>query len=120
MPTSGDYTMRAQPRRRAAEDKEEPVFLRKTFDMICACDRELLDKENNSLEAAEVAAVGDKRTGGSSSSSSSKVANVADIGGGRLACWSQTGETFIVKDPILFSSEVIPRFFKREFFYLVF
>lgn len=76
MPTCGDYTMRAQPRRRVAEDKEEPIFLRKTFEMICACDAD---------EA------------------------------GDLACWTQTGETFVVKDPDVFARVVIPRFFKREF-----
>lgn len=38
MPTCGDYTMRAQPRRRVADDREEPIFLRKTFEMICSCD----------------------------------------------------------------------------------
>lgn len=38
MPNFGDYTMRAQPRRRVSDEKEEPVFLRKTFEMICSCD----------------------------------------------------------------------------------
>ncbi|CAM9216303.1 unnamed protein product [Discosporangium mesarthrocarpum] len=36
MPTSGDYTMRAPPRRRK-EDREEPIFLRKTYEMINTC-----------------------------------------------------------------------------------
>ena len=79
MPTSqcGDYTMRAQPRRRAEElvgKGQEPVFLRKTFEMICACDADETD----------------------------------------LACWTANGETFVVKNPDMFSSVVIPRFFKRE------
>ncbi|CAN0343866.1 unnamed protein product, partial [Laminaria digitata] len=76
MPTCGDYTMRAQPRRRVAEDKEEPIFLRKTFEMICACDADQA---------------------------------------GDLACWTQAGETFVVKDPDVFARVVIPKFFKREF-----
>eukprot|EP00904_Undaria_pinnatifida_P004144 jgi/Undpi1/13730/HiC_scaffold_9.g03383.m1 len=69
--------MRAQPRRRVAEDKEEPIFLRKTFEMICACDAD---------EA------------------------------GDLACWTQTGETFVVKDPDVFARVVIPKFFKHSKF----
>lgn len=116
MPTCGDYTMRAQPRRRAVEDKEEPVFLRKTYDMICACDRELLDKENEQNEKAEQA--GGNRGGRRGGAASGGKKAAPDIGGGRLACWSAKGETFIVKDPVLFSSDVIPRFFKREFFLL--
>ncbi|CAM9311644.1 unnamed protein product [Choristocarpus tenellus] len=36
MPTCGDYTMRAPPRRRK-EDREEPIFLRKTYEMINTC-----------------------------------------------------------------------------------
>lgn len=72
MPTCGDYTMRAQPRRRVSEDKEEPIFLRKTFEMISE------DNNNN------------------------------------LACWTENGETFVVKDPDVFAQVVIPRFFKRE------
>lgn len=32
-----------------------------------------------------------------------------------LACWTKKGETFVVKNPDVFSSVVIPRFFKREF-----
>lgn len=75
MPTCGDYTMRAQPRRRVADEKEEPIFLRKTFEMICSCDSDET---------------------------------------GDLACWTQNGETFVVKDPDLFAQEVIPKFFKRE------
>lgn len=41
MPLSGDYTVRAQPRRRCSDDKEEPLFLRKTFEMISSCDESL-------------------------------------------------------------------------------
>ncbi|KAG5175312.1 HSF-type DNA-binding-domain-containing protein, partial [Tribonema minus] len=44
MPTaSGEYTMRAQPRRRkeSASRGDEPVFLRKTYDMINSCDQTL-------------------------------------------------------------------------------
>ncbi len=73
--------MRAQPRRRAEElvgkgqAGQEPAFLRKTFEMICACDADETD----------------------------------------LACWTANGETFVVKNPDMFSSVVIPRFFKREF-----
>lgn len=75
MPTCGEYTMRAQPRRRAEDVKgQEPVFLRKTFKMICACDADEPD----------------------------------------LACWTPKGETFVVKNPDVFSNVVIPRFFKRE------
>lgn len=75
MPTCGEYTMRAQPRRRAEDIKgQEPVFLRKTFKMICACDADEPD----------------------------------------LACWTTKGETFVVKNPDVFSNVVIPRFFKRE------
>lgn len=67
--------MRAQPRRRAEDIKgQEPVFLRKTFKMICACDADEPD----------------------------------------LACWTARGETFVVKNPDVFSNVVIPRFFKRE------
>lgn len=80
MPTCGDYTMRTQPRRRVSEgnggtNKEEPIFLRKTFEMICSCDSD----------------------------------RTCD-----LACWTQNGETFVVKDPDVFSQVVIPKFFKRE------
>lgn len=75
MPTCGDYTMRAQPRRRAAEEKDEPIFLRKTFEMICSCDA---DRD------------------------------------GDLACWTPSGETFVVKDCDVFARVVIPKFFKRE------
>eukprot|EP00611_Tribonema_gayanum_P025718 TRINITY_DN5941_c0_g1_i1.p1 TRINITY_DN5941_c0_g1~~TRINITY_DN5941_c0_g1_i1.p1 ORF type:complete len:495 (+),score=225.05 TRINITY_DN5941_c0_g1_i1:211-1695(+) len=41
--TSGEYTMRAQPRRRkeSASRGDEPVFLRKTYDMINSCDQTL-------------------------------------------------------------------------------
>lgn len=82
MPASqcADYTMRAQPRRRAEDlvgKGQEPVFLRKTFEMICACDADETD----------------------------------------LACWTANGETFVVKNPDMFSSVVIPRFFKREFLF---
>ncbi|CAM9923043.1 unnamed protein product, partial [Scytosiphon promiscuus] len=78
MPTCGDYTMRAQPRRRAEESgsQQEPIFLRKTFEMICACDSDETD----------------------------------------LACWTKKGETFVVKNPDVFSSVVIPRFFKHSKF----
>lgn len=80
MPTCGVYTMRTQPRRRVSEgsggnNKEEPIFLRKTFEMICSCDSD----------------------------------RACD-----LACWTQNGETFVVKDPDVFSQVVIPQFFKRE------
>lgn len=74
MPTCGDYTTRAQPRRRAEMTAQEPIFLRKTFEMVSACTKSE----------------------------------------GDLACWSPTGETFIVKHPDAFSSIVIPKFFKRE------
>ncbi len=33
-----------------------------------------------------------------------------------IAAWSENGETFIVKDPDLFASEVIPQFFKHNNF----
>ncbi|CAM9972494.1 unnamed protein product [Ectocarpus sp. 12 AP-2014] len=36
--------------------------------------------------------------------------------GENLACWSPTGETFIVKHPDAFSSVVIPKFFKHSKF----
>lgn len=75
MPTCGEYTMRAQPRRRAEDIKgQEPVFLAKTFKMITACAADEPD----------------------------------------LACWTPKGETFVVKNPDVFSNVVIPRFFKRE------
>lgn len=80
-PTCGDCTMRTQPRRRVSEgsgsnnNKEEPIFLRKTFEMICSCD------SDRSCD---------------------------------LACWTQNGETFVVKDPDVFSRVIIPKFFKRE------
>ncbi|KAG5193031.1 HSF-type DNA-binding-domain-containing protein [Tribonema minus] len=41
MPTMGDYTMRAQPRRRKEQQGDEPVFLRKTYEMINTCDTSL-------------------------------------------------------------------------------
>lgn len=83
MHTCGNDKMSAQPYRCAMEDnssittnhsKELPSFLRKTLEMICACDET-----------------------------------------GDLACWSTSGETFVVKDPDAFAANVIPRFFKREF-----
>lgn len=37
MPADGSYTMRAQPRRRK-EVKDEPIFLRKTYEMINSCE----------------------------------------------------------------------------------
>ncbi|CAM9697498.1 unnamed protein product [Ectocarpus fasciculatus] len=77
MPTCGDYTTRAQPRRRAEMAAQEPIFLRKTFEMVSACTKS--EGEN-------------------------------------LACWSPTGETFIVKHPDTFSSVVIPKFFKHSKF----
>mmetsp|Transcript_19727 Transcript_19727/g.29199 ORF Transcript_19727/g.29199 Transcript_19727/m.29199 type:complete len:202 (-) Transcript_19727:1-606(-) len=75
MPTQGDYTMRAQPRRRkeSSSKGDEPVFLRKTYDMINSCDDD-------------------------------------------LACWSEKGDTFIIKNPDKFASEVIPTFFKHRKF----
>lgn len=36
MPSDGAYTMRAQPRRRK-DGKDEPIFLRKTYEMITSC-----------------------------------------------------------------------------------
>ncbi|CAN0458735.1 unnamed protein product [Ectocarpus sp. 12 AP-2014] len=77
MPTCGEYTTRAQPRRRAEMAAQEPIFLRKTFEMVSACSKS--DGEN-------------------------------------LACWSPTGETFIVKHPDAFSSVIIPKFFKHSKF----
>ena len=37
MPEGATYTMRAQPRRRK-EVKDEPIFLRKTYEMINSCE----------------------------------------------------------------------------------
>lgn len=37
MPAEGGYTMRAQPRRRK-DVKDEPIFLRKTYEMINSCE----------------------------------------------------------------------------------
>ncbi|CAM9169961.1 unnamed protein product [Ectocarpus sp. 12 AP-2014] len=37
MPADGSYTMRAQPRRRK-DVKDEPIFLRKTYEMINTCE----------------------------------------------------------------------------------
>ncbi|CAN0066694.1 unnamed protein product, partial [Phaeothamnion confervicola] len=37
MPMSEGYTMRAPPRRRR-DTKDEPVFLRKTYDMVDSCE----------------------------------------------------------------------------------
>jgi len=67
--------MRAQPRRRkeSSSKGDEPVFLRKTYDMINSCDDD-------------------------------------------LACWSEKGDTFIIKNPDKFASEVIPTFFKHRKF----
>jgi HSF-type DNA-binding len=75
MPIKGEYTMRAQPRRRkeSTSKGDEPIFLRKTFDLISSCDSS-------------------------------------------LAGWSRSGETFIIKDPERFASEVIPVFFKHSKF----
>jgi HSF-type DNA-binding len=33
-----------------------------------------------------------------------------------VACWSDDGETFIVKDPVQFETTVIPQFFKHNKF----
>lgn len=33
-----------------------------------------------------------------------------------IACWSDDGETFVVKDPIKFETTIIPQFFKHSKF----
>ena len=33
-----------------------------------------------------------------------------------VACWSEDGETFIVKDPEKFEKQIIPQFFKHSKF----
>lgn len=33
-----------------------------------------------------------------------------------VACWSEDGETFVVKDPIKFEKQIIPQFFKHSKF----
>ena len=33
-----------------------------------------------------------------------------------MACWSEDGETFVVKDPIKFEQKIIPQFFKHSKF----
>lgn len=33
-----------------------------------------------------------------------------------IACWSDNGETFVVKDPTKFESTIIPQFFKHSKF----
>ena len=33
-----------------------------------------------------------------------------------VACWSEDGETFVVKDPIRFEKQIIPQFFKHSKF----
>lgn len=33
-----------------------------------------------------------------------------------IACWSDDGETFVVKDPIKFEKTIIPQFFKHSKF----
>ena len=33
-----------------------------------------------------------------------------------VACWSEDGETFIVKDPVRFEKQIIPQFFKHSKF----
>jgi hypothetical protein len=33
-----------------------------------------------------------------------------------VACWSDDGETFIVKDPVKFEKQIIPQFFKHSKF----
>ena len=33
-----------------------------------------------------------------------------------IACWSEDGETFVVKDPVKFERSIIPQFFKHSKF----
>jgi hypothetical protein len=33
-----------------------------------------------------------------------------------IACWSDDGETFVVKDPVKFEQQIIPQFFKHSKF----
>ena len=33
-----------------------------------------------------------------------------------VACWSEDGETFVVKDPVKFERTIIPQFFKHSKF----
>jgi hypothetical protein len=33
-----------------------------------------------------------------------------------VACWSEDGETFVVKDPTKFEKEIIPQYFKHSKF----
>ena len=33
-----------------------------------------------------------------------------------IACWSEDGETFVVKDPVKFERTIIPQFFKHSKF----
>jgi hypothetical protein len=33
-----------------------------------------------------------------------------------VACWSDDGETFVVKDPVKFEQQIIPQFFKHSKF----
>lgn len=33
-----------------------------------------------------------------------------------IACWSEDGETFVVKDPEKFETTIIPQFFKHSKF----
>jgi hypothetical protein len=33
-----------------------------------------------------------------------------------VACWSEDGETFVVKDPVKFETNIIPQFFKHSKF----
>ena len=33
-----------------------------------------------------------------------------------VACWSDDGETFVVKDPVKFEKQIIPQFFKHSKF----
>ena len=37
-------------------------------------------------------------------------------GRGAVASWDEDGETFVVKDPVKFESEIIPQFFKHNKF----
>jgi hypothetical protein len=34
----------------------------------------------------------------------------------QVACWSDDGETFVVKDPVKFERTIIPQFFKHSKF----
>ena len=93
------YDMRAQPRRRAKEENEQPLFLKKAFNMIDTCPDHLGTSDPIRAESMTIQL-----------SISSRLSHFSSGG------WSANGDTFIVKDIKKFSDQIIPTVFKHKNF----